>query len=406
MILRPTWLAAAMALVGATVASCGTGSPSASPTEPIDPAGEDGGLADDDDAAVGDSGVEAGDGAAPEDDGVLTVVSANLHCLMTSGTAHATNASRAEAVAALVARERVDVLATQELCVRAGGESMAELMLAALRRAAPGEWVLRSEPVHIAWSGTPDEAQQLMGIFARVPLGPGRAIVHRSQGALRRVSLGARVTAGAAPPLDVFDVHFDHQDGEVRTQQARELAVRAVLDSGGVVASEAAEVSALLVGDFNARAGESSYGAALAAGFVDVAGGASTKRIDHAMLHRAAPWESVEHAVVLDGADAVSDHPLVLFRLRPRAAMKAPLTIVSTPDRGRSLSLRGDRAPLSWASGWPLLAGVRPSSLLFATTELKGRAEVKLLVDDVTYQEGANVAVESAGETAIEPTFP
>lgn len=407
MVSRTAPLASASWLALLAAMACGGADSSAPPPDPapVSPSAEGGARSDAEGPALGTDGGGL-DGGGAVDDGVLTILTANLHCLITEGTAHGTNAARAAAVAALVARERIEVILAQELCEREGGESMSELILAALRRAAPGEWALRSAKVHLAWAGTPDEAQQLMGVFSRVPVGAGRPTVHRAQGSLRRVTLGARVSPKAMPPLDLYDVHFDHQDGDVRTQQARELAVRAVLDTAGPTASEGAEVAALIAGDFNARPGESAYAAAASAGFVDVAGGAATKRIDHAMLHRAAPWEAVEHAVVLQGDDAVSDHPLVLVRLRPKSAVRAPVTVVSAPDRGTLLSLRGDRAPLTWVSGWPLLEGARPGSLLFATTELTGRTEGKLLAGDAIYQAGDNVAVDGAREVTIDPTFP
>lgn len=337
----------------------------------------------------------------------LVLASLNMHCLKNEGTAFASSAARAAAVAKKLTALGVDVLVAQEVCVRAGqgGESMQTHLAEALRAETGATWESRLVYVHDAWVGTTDEAREHLGIFSRLPLGEARPLVHRVQGALSRQALAVRVSPPGMPAIDVVDVHFDHADADVRTAQARDVAVRAVLDAP-VDGAGKATVSAIVLGDYNARTDASSHAALRSAGFVALGASVGLTRIDHALLHRSAPYAESAFSIQLEGADAVSDHPMVVAVLAARQGSPVSVTRVAAASRARALTVRGSVAPLSWLSGWPLLA-TSGGNVEMASTEIApGPFELKLLQDDTDWQTGANVQARGGESTRVTPSFP
>lgn len=345
--------------------------------------------------------------APPAPKSNLVIASLNLHCLKNEGTAFASSAARAVAVAKKLTALGVDVLVAQEVCARAGqaGESMQTHLGAALRAETGTAWESRLVYVHDAWVGTADEAREHLGIFSRLPLGEARPLVHRVQGALSRQALAVRVSPPGMPPIDVVDVHFDHADADVRTAQARDVAVRAVLDAP-VDGAGKATVSAIVLGDYNARVGASSHAALVSGGFAALGGAVGLTRIDHALLHRSAPYAEAGFSIQLEGSEAVSDHPMIVAVLAARQGSPVAVTRVGAAARARSLTVRGNAAPLSWLSGWPLLA-TSGGNVEMASTEIApGPFELKLLQDDTDWQTGANVQARGGEATRVTPSFP
>jgi endonuclease/exonuclease/phosphatase family metal-dependent hydrolase len=335
------------------------------------------------------------------------IASLNMHCLKNEGTTFATSAARAAAVAKKVKSLGVDVLVAQEVCTRSGqgGESMEAHLNAALRAETGAAWESRLTYVHDAWVGTPDEAREHLGVFSRQPLGEARPLLHRVQGALSRQALAVRVSPRGAAPIDVVDVHFDHANADVRTAQARDVAVRAVLDAP-VDGAGKATVSALVLGDYNARAGASSHAALASGGFVALGGSIGLTRIDHALLHRSAPYAEAGFSIELEGAEAVSDHPMIVAVLAPRQGSPVAVTRVGAASRARALTVRGSVLPLTWLSGWPLLA-TSGGNVEMASTEIgQGPFELKLLEDDTAWQTGPNVQGRGGESTRVTPSFP
>lgn len=405
-----TFVALASGLVLSAVVACGGGraallepeeadaSPTPVPAEiPSSPAP---------DASV--DGQPPEDASAPPAPGRnLVVASLNMHCLKNEGTSFASSAARAAAVAKKMKALGVDVLVAQEVCTRAGqgGESMEGHLGAALRTETGATWESRLVYVHDAWVGTPDEAREHLGIFSRLPLGEARPLVHRVQGALSRQALAVRVSQPGMPPIDVVDVHFDHANADVRTAQARDVAVRAVLDAP-VDGAGKSTVSALVLGDYNARVDASSHAALRSAGFVALGASLGLTRIDHALLHRSAPYAESGFSIQLEGAEAVSDHPMIVAVLAARQGSPVSVTRVGAASRARALTVRGNAAPLSWLSGWPLLA-TSGGSVEMASTEIAaGPFELKLLEDDTDWQTGANVQGRGGEATRVTPSFP
>lgn len=355
-----------------------------------------------------DAEATAPDGAAPPaPKSNLVIASLNLHCLKNDGTAFASSAARAAAVAKKLVALGVDVLVAQEVCARAGqgGESMESHLGGALRAETGTSWQSRLVYVHDAWVGTPDEAREHLGVFSRLPLGEARPLVHRVQGALSRQALAVRVSPPGMPPIDVVDVHFDHADADVRTAQARDVAVRAVLDAP-VDGAGKATVSAIVLGDYNARVGASSHAALVSGGFAALGGAVGLTRIDHALLHRSAPYAEAGFSIQLEGAEAVSDHPMIVAVLAPRQGSPVSVTRVGAASRARALTVRGSVLPLTWLSGWPLLA-TSGGNVEMASTEIgQGPFELKLLEDDTVWQTGPNVQGRGGEVTRVTPSFP
>ena len=329
----------------------------------------------------------------------LAVLSLNLHCLKTEGTVYADNAGRMAAIATLVDAESVDVLLLQEAC-EAPEVSALALLEAALEAKTGDDWTAIWRHAHVAWEGTPDEADEGLGLLARVPLQNTDTLVYAVQGGLRRVALSATV-ATALGALRVTSVHLDFDSADTRLYQARETANAALVD--------APALSALVGGDLNAQATSAAHQAFGQWGYLDQSASLDPDRIDHVFVHRATPWRASEAALVFaTSATAVSDHPGVLVRLAPHAA-EAPLVtqldIDADVDFGHFLAVRGDASPLSWDSGWPARS-LGPDAWRLVCTELTGPFAYKSLRDDATWQLGADEAG-AAGQTNVStPLFP
>jgi endonuclease/exonuclease/phosphatase family metal-dependent hydrolase len=371
----------------------------------------------DDDA--GPATADGGDAVAPAQ-GQLAVLSLNLHCLKTDGTAFTSNDARFAAIATAVAAEDVDVVLAQEVCASAT-ESARAMLLAALAKATGTTWSSAIAFAHRAWEGTADEADENVAIFSRGALTASHETVHRAQGSLRRVTLGATIasrmttTSGKALPIRVYTVHLDHATEVARSEQGREVASASMVESddlhvGLETGSGAVSLPVLVAGDFNAQNAAAAPQAMIQFGFVETSGSAQTTRIDHVFTHRSAPFAPDSTKELFVGSAAVSDHPGVLVRFAPAVPKPVRLTrIVASGTFALPLSVRGDHAPLSWERGWPAFA--RPSAsapgVAVVTSELPGAAfAYKFLRQDTDWATGGNVS--GAGETdnASTPSFP
>jgi len=366
--------------------------------------------------------------------GPPVVLSLNLHCLKTDGTAFADNSARFAAIAETIASEGVDVVLAQEVCAGAKGDARA-MLLAALAKATGATWSSAIAFAHRAWEGTPEEADESVAIFARGALSDARETVHRAQGSLRRVAIGATVTvsgggggsgsgsgsgggsgSGTSPVrARVYSVHLDHATAVARTGQAREIASAAMVEADGAgVAIDAGgggvALPVIVAGDFNAIASDDAPRALDLFGFVEGSGSAATARIDHVFVHRSAPFAAAATKTLFEGALAVSDHPGVLVRFSPRAPSPVRLTrVVATGTFASPLTLRGSRAPLSWDHGWPAFPRVGPGAtgVAVVTSELPaGAFSYKFLRDDTDWALGADVNGTGETDNTTTPAFP
>ncbi len=357
------------------------------------------GQADDagaDDAGADDAGADdAGADAGPPRDSVA-VLSLNLQCLSLDGTRFATNAERFDAIARAVAVERVDVLLLQEVCDD-GSVDAVTLLQRALEAAGAGTFAAHVVYGHIGWEGTPEEARESVAVLART-LTETTALVHRDQAGLRRVAASASADTSLGS-LRVVSVHLAFRDAPVRRSQAREAAAVALSESDPSLA-------VLVGGDLNARARSDPYLAFSALGYVDASAGAGGSRIDHLFVHRGAPL-AVAEARRLFVTERVSDHPGVLVRLvrgPPEVVEITRIVAEHDPGTARTLWLRGDAAPLTWAVGWPM-HDLGDGRWRFVSTELTGPLEVKALIDDVTWQTGPNERVVAGTDFRFAPSF-
>jgi endonuclease/exonuclease/phosphatase family metal-dependent hydrolase len=372
------------------------------------------------DAALPSTSTDAGsDSAAPlVPDGQLTVLSLNLHCLKTEGTVFPTNTERFAAIASAAATEDVDVVLAQEVC--STPTANARTMLSeALGKATGTAWSSTSAFAHRAWEGTPDEADESLAIFSRGALTAPRETLHRVQGTLRRVTLGATVASRmttvqrAALPVRVYTVHLDYSTPSAREQQGREAASAAMFETDtdrlGLELGGAVSLPVLVGGDFNALSADPAPQALRDFGFLETSGSVSTRRIDHVFVHRSAPFTQASAKVLFEGAQAVSDHPGVLVRYLPGAPKPVKLTrIVARGAFPALLSVRGARAPLSWEQGWPAFPTIgAPESVTLVTSEVPaGPFAYKFLRQDSDWANGTNVTGMGETDNASSPTFP
>jgi endonuclease/exonuclease/phosphatase family metal-dependent hydrolase len=356
--------------------------------------------------------VDAGTDAPPAAD--VGVLSLNLHCLKNDGTAYATNAARFAAIASTITAEQIDVVLAQELCVGAAGDARA-LLHAALASATGVGWASEVAATHRAWVGTPDEADEYVAIFTRGALATPRATEHRVQGSLRRVLLGATVTGVGATPLRVYTVHLDHERDDVRAAQGRDVASVALVEAddaaiaidagGGAVA-----MPVVIAGDFNSTSAATAPQALVGFGFVEASSGAAGAGIDHVFVHRSAPLAATSSRALFEGAAAVSDHPGVLVCFAAAAPTPVRLTRIAAPGTfATPLAVRGDRAPLTWTSGWPAWphpVGGGPGVALVTSELPAGAFAYKFLRSDVDWQLGANATGVGQTDNQTAPTFP
>ena len=358
------------------------------------------------DAGERDAGaLDAGERDASEPDAgpptpTLTVLSLNLHCLSVEGTAYADNASRFAAIAATALREGVDVFALQEVCDNGTVDALT-LLIEALEAESGEPWSGHAVLAHRGFVGTPDEADEHVAIVARSIRSSGE-LVHRRQGALRRVAATAEIGVDGGS-IHVMAVHLDHLDAAVSGAQAREAAVTSLVEGDPSLAL-------LVAGDFNAREGQPAHAALLAAGFRDRSAGVGLARIDHVFTHRASGFVTRSAQVLFDTPETrVSDHPGVLVTLvaaTPEDVVVSRATAEHTPTAGRTLWIRGSSAPLSWTSGWPMVP-VATGRWRFLSTEIAGPYELKAILDDseTSWQLGANVAAMAGVDLVFRPTF-
>ncbi|NOU29868.1 MAG: hypothetical protein HOO96_18340 [Polyangiaceae bacterium] len=381
-----------------------------------------GGASDASTPPVNDAAPAATDGGVEADvspgllGGKLTVLTLNLHCLKTEGTVFATNQDRFAAIASAVATEDVDVVLAQEVCSMPGADART-MLTDALGKATGTSWSSVAAFAHRAWEGTPDAADESVAIFSRGALSSPHETVHRVQGPLRRVTLGATVATRMSTPeraslsVRVYTVHLDYSTPVARGLQAREAAGAAVFEAdaervaldlgGGAVA-----LPVLVAGDFNATSADPAPQALRDFGFAETSGSASTQRIDHVFVHRSAPFTREASKVLFEGAAAVSDHPGVLVRYVASTPVPVKLTrIVARGTFPAPLSVRGNRAPLSWDQGWPGF----PSSagVALVTSELPaGPFAYKFLRQDTDWALGADVGGSGEADNAASPAFP
>lgn len=337
---------------------------------------------------AGDAGDTGDTGTAPDADAgpagdLWAALSLNLHCLDTGGSAFGTNDARFAAIARGATAEGVRVLLLQEVCTAGTVDALAALE-GALEATTGQDWYGSFAFAHVAWEGTPQEADEGVAILADVPLVESRVLEHGAAGSLRRVMLSAGL-GGDLAGLRVGTFHLDHADDAARRLQARELA------TAGLVHGASANV--LLGGDLNDREGSAPYQALAAAGYLDAAPALRPSRIDHVFVHRGAGFAAASAALLFDRADErVSDHPGVLVRLRATAGASIGFTMVEVEvdvGAGDRVFVRGDQAPLSWDEGWPAIA--TPSRLwTFATTEMSRDFEYKALRNDIAWSAGEN----------------
>ena len=335
---------------------------------------------------------------ADEPSAPFTLLSLNLHCFRVDGTVYATNAERFAAIASLAAAREVAVLTLQEACERPG-EKAIELLRAALEQQTGVPWTSTWALAHVAWEGTPDEADEGVGLLVRGALSDPGALEHAVQGALRRIAVSATLPPALGSPR-VTSVHFEVFEPEARTMQAREVAAAGLVDTDSTYA-------VIIAGDFNDVEGSATHAAFPAMGYLAADTGLDPSGIDHVMSHRAAPLRPTLAEQVFLGAQAVSDHPGILVRFEPATGdivTTTRITAESDPGADHFLSLRGDTAPLDWDRGFPMRA-VKPGEHVFVTTEIAAPFAFKALLDDTTWQTGPNVEGVAGAAQVVMPVF-
>lgn len=335
---------------------------------------------------------------ADEPSAPFMLLSLNLHCFRVDGTVYATNAERFAAIASLAAAREVAVLTLQEACERPG-EKAIELLRAALEQQTGVPWTSTWALAHVAWEGTPDEADEGVGLLVRGALSDPGALEHAVQGALRRIAVSATLPPALGSPR-VTSVHFEVFEPEARTMQAREVAAAGLVDTDSPYA-------VIIAGDFNDVEGSATHAAFPAMGYLAADAGLDPSGIDHVMSHRAAQLRPTLAQQVFLGAQAVSDHPGILVRFEPATGdivTTTRITAESDPGADHFLSLRGDTAPLDWDRGFPMRA-VKPGEHVFVTTEIAAPFEFKALLDDTTWQTGPNVEGVAGAAQVVMPVF-
>lgn len=335
-------------------------------------------------------------GGAPA--GPITLLTLNLHCFQLGGTTFPSNAERFAAIVAFAAASDVDVMTVQEACARPGEDAI-QILRAGLSEATSAEWTAVWAFAHVAWEGTPDEADEGVGLLVRGQVWSEVAITHAAQGALQRVTVSGRLPAELGGAR-VTSVHLDVFDAAIRMLQAREAAADALADSEPLL-------DAVVAGDFNDVEGSPAWTTFQEQGYLAADQGLDPAGIDHVMIHRAAPLRPVMVEKVLTGASAVSDHPGVLVRLEPAAGDPVTVTRIFTgvdPGLGHFLSVRGDAAPLSWDAGIPMRRQP-PDAQALVLTEVQGAFKFKILRDDTDWQTGADVSGTAGTDQTVTPVF-
>ena len=346
--------------------------------------------------ALPDAMVDAGSWAP------FGLLSLNLHCLKLDGTSFSSNEQRFAAIASAVQAENVAAIALQEVCTNNAYAAMT-MMQSALEDATGETWTFAFAPAHVAWQGTPDEADEGVAVLARGTLADEQLLTYRSQSALSRVAVAATLPP-ALGGLRWVAVHLDYADAAVRVAQARETA-------STFVAASDPSLDILVAGDFNATPGSPPLQAMGAFGFVELTGSLGPGRIDHVLAHRGAAVALTEARVLFDGTTypVVSDHPGMLVRIAPASPPAIAVTrLRAQVDVGvdHHLAVRGDTAPLSWSEGWPA-ASMSPSEWKLVLTEIPSGATFayKFLRDDVDWQVGDDAVGMGGQDHTIAPGF-
>lgn len=345
-------------------------------------------------SSTSSSSGEGGGPAVPS----VSLLSLNLHCLRLDGTVYATNTDRFAAIASLVANRDISAIALQEACQRPGENALDELR-AAVEKATSTSWSSTWTFAHIAWEGTPNQADEGVALLVKGSLSNPKELVHAVQGSLRRVATSAMLPTEWAN-LRLTSIHFEVFEESARTMQAREVAVASLVDTDP-------GFGAIVAGDFNDIEGSATHGAFPALGYLAANGGLDPAGIDHVMIHRATKWRPVKSEKVFLGMEAVSDHPGILVRFDASPGDIVIPTRISTqysPAVNQFLSLRGNIAPLTWELGFPLHRS-QSGAQSFISTEMTGNFEFKLLLNDQTWQMGPNATGKGEMDHTVVPSF-
>lgn len=382
----------------AMVTSACTGDDDAS-VSPHDASIDDAAL----DAAV-DSGADAmGDGSdAPTGDAQevvpLRMASLNLHCLKTTSSAYTTNTARFEAIAQTIASENIAAVAVQEACIAKGVDALEQLRVAVSK--STGEpWSKQWMLAHVGWEGTPDEAQEGVGILARGDLTGVRQVEFKHQSSLTRVMIGATLPTG----VRLWSVHLEFNDPLAQVQQAREAAAVALAEADP-------SWDVIVGGDFNAVKGAPALIAFESMGFLELTASLGSNLIDHVFVHRGAALSVGQSRTLFDGSaqPKVSDHPGVMVTVSPAAGQQVLRTrfIAQGVGQGTWLALRGSGAPLDWSWGWPAWQRA-DGSWLVVVSELPAGASVayKWLSGDTGWQSGDDSNCLAGTDCGLSPVF-
>jgi endonuclease/exonuclease/phosphatase family metal-dependent hydrolase len=180
----------------------------------------------------------------------LTILTLNLHCLRVDGTVYATNTERFAAIASLVANRDVSAITLQEACQRPGENAIDELRVA-IEKATSTSWSSTWTFAHVAWEGTPDQADEGVGLLVKGNLSNPDELVLAVQGSLRRVAASATLPAQWSN-VRLTSIHFEVFEQTARTMQAREVAVAALVDTDPFF-------GAIVAGDFNDIEGSTTH---------------------------------------------------------------------------------------------------------------------------------------------------
>lgn len=328
------------------------------------------------------------------------IASLNLHCLKTEDSDFTTNEQRFQAIAQTIAAEGIVAVAVQEACV-AGTTDALEMLRAAISASTGETWSKQWMLAHVGWQGTPDEAQEGVGILARGSLTNVTQVEFRHQSSLRRVMIGATLPDSG---LRLWSVHLEVGNPAMALLQAREAAAIAVAEADP-------SWDVIVGGDFNSAQGSPPLAAFETMGFTELTASLGANQIDHIFAHRGAAVSLAQTRILFDGTaqPKVSDHPGVMVELSPAAGQAVTRTrFLAHADSvpGNWLALRGSSPPLDWGWGWPAWKRA-DGSWAWVTSELQQGAslEYKWLADDTTWQTGGNASCAAGSDCDLSPAF-
>jgi endonuclease/exonuclease/phosphatase family metal-dependent hydrolase len=332
----------------------------------------------------------------------FSILSLNLHCFKLEGTPFSDNAARFASIAATVAATDIGAVALQEVCIR-DGEDAIVLLEGAIEAATGVNWSRAYVDTHLAWVGTPDEAQEGVGLLVRGELREVSVAGYAVQGALeRRMIAGTFDTADGAVRL--VSVHLEYDDPAARAAQARATAMEALVRAPS-------DWRVVVAGDFNGRIVDPSVMNFQSAGFsrLSAASDPSNREIDHLFAPTAAGFdvESSRLAFTGDEEAPVSDHPGVIVRLRAGAPGAATVSrfVANAQVSSGYLALRGERDPLSWSLGWPAVQTAESRWEAVFLGWPSGDVPYKWLRDDATWESGDNHVLRAGASFEVSPQF-